>query len=66
MVRRLNLEIDIDMEVFNMDFNEFSRIIQTIDYLLELEENGQDIYPVLISWKVALKRDNPEFTERLE
>lgn len=49
-----------------MNFNEFSRIIQTIDYLLELEENGQDIYPVLISWKVALKRDNPKFTERLE
>ncbi len=49
-----------------MNFNEFSRIIQTIDYLLELEENGKDIYPVLISWKVALKRDNPEFTERLD
>lgn len=49
-----------------MNFNEFSRIIQTIDYLLELEENGQDIYPVLISWKVAFKRDNPKFTERLE
>ena len=49
-----------------MDFNEFSRIIQTIDYMLELEENGQDIYPVLISWKIALKRGNPEFTERLE
>ena len=58
--------IGIGMEVFNMNFNEFSRIIQTIDYLLELEENGHDIYPVLISWKVALKRDNPEFTERLE
>lgn len=58
--------IGIDMGVFNMNFNEFSRIIQTIDYLLELEENGQDICPVLISWKVALKRDNPEFTERLE
>lgn len=58
--------IGIDMGVFNMNFNEFSRIIQTIDYLLELEENGQDIYPALISWKVALKRDNPEFTERLE
>ena len=49
-----------------MDFNEFSRIIQTIDYLLELEENGRDIYPVLVSWKVALKRDNPEFMERLD
>lgn len=49
-----------------MNFNEFSRIIQTIDYLLELEENGHDIYPVLISWKVALKRDNTKFTERLE
>ena len=58
--------IGIDMGVFNMNFNEFSRIIQTIDYLLELEENGQDIYPVLISFKVALKRDNPKFTERLE
>lgn len=49
-----------------MNFNEFSRIIQTIDYLLELEENGRDVYPVLISLKVALKRDNPKFTERLE
>ena len=58
--------IGIGMEVFNMNFNEFSRIIQTIDYLLELEENGHDIYPVLISWKVALKRDNTKFTERLE
>lgn len=58
--------IGIGMEVFNMNFNEFSRIIQTIDYLLDLEENGRDVYPVLISWKVALKRDNPEFTERLE
>lgn len=49
-----------------MDFDEFSKIIKTIDYLLELEENGRDIYPILVSWKVALKRDNPEFTERLE
>ena len=66
MVRKLSLKIGIGMGVFNMNFNEFSRIIQTIDYLLELEENGQDIYPVLISWKVAFKRDNPKFTERLE
>jgi hypothetical protein len=48
-----------------MNFNEFSRIIQTIDYLLDLEEEGKDVYPVLVSWKVALKRDNPKFTERL-
>lgn len=49
-----------------MNFNEFSRIIQTIDYLLELEEKGRDTYPVLISWKVALKREFPEFMKRLE
>jgi hypothetical protein len=49
-----------------MNFNEFSRIIQTIDYLLDLEEEGKDVYPVLVSWKVALKRDNPDFAKRLE
>ena len=49
-----------------MDFDEFSRIIKMIDRLLDLEEEGKDIYPILISWKVALKRDNPEYTKRLD
>ena len=49
-----------------MNFNEFSKIIQTIDYLIKLDEEGKDVYPILVSWELALKRDNPEFAERLE
>lgn len=60
--------IGIGMEVFNMTmtFEEFSKIMATFDTLLNDLENGKDIFPLLVTIKIAYKHQYPEFTERLK
>lgn len=49
-----------------MTFEEFGKIMLTFDTLLNDLENGKDIYPLLVTFKIAYKHEYPEFTERLE
>lgn len=49
-----------------MTFEEFSKIMSIFDSLLNDLENGKDIYPLLVTIKIAYKHEYPEFTERLD
>ena len=50
----------------SMTFEEFSNIILTFDTLLNDLENRKDIYPSLVTIKIAYKHKYPEFAKRLE
>lgn len=49
-----------------MTFEEFSKIMLTFNCLLNDLENGKDIYPLLVTIKIAYKYEYPEFAKRLE
>lgn len=49
-----------------MTFEEFSKIMLTFDTLLNDLENGKDIFPLLVTIKIAYKHEYPEFAKRLE
>ena len=49
-----------------MTFEEFSKIMLTFDSLLNDLENGKDIYPLLVTLKIAYKYEYPDFAKRLE
>ena len=49
-----------------MNFEEFSKIMLTFDSLLNDLENGKDIYPLLVTLKIAYKHEYPDFAKRLE